>query len=182
MREFVEKMISRKASKESMGEEIQMQEHSESSDDIYSADSPISNPDLDEFNRRGFSERIAQTIAERKETKSLVIGIYGKWGEGKSTVLNFIDAELKRHDNVVSLTFNPWLFPSETELLIAFYSELSKAIGKSPTTQKEDVGKFIKEYVSALAGFFDKVVQLRKLVVFYPTFDWKNCVTELGIS
>ena len=65
-------------------------------------------------------KRIAQTIAARKETKSLVIGIYGKWGEGKTTVLNFIDGELKRHNNIVSLIFNPWLFPSETELFIAF--------------------------------------------------------------
>jgi predicted KAP-like P-loop ATPase len=58
-------------------------EQSRKDNKIYSADSPIINPELDEFNRRLFSERIARTIANRKDTKSLVIGIYGKWGRGK---------------------------------------------------------------------------------------------------
>ena len=148
MRKIFGKMFSRRIDKENMDKKVPTQEQPDSMEDIYSADSPISNPDLDEFNRRGFSERIAQTIAARKETKSLVIGIYGKWGEGKTTVLNFINAELELQENVVSLSFNPWLFPSETELLIAFYSELSTAIGKSLTTRKEDAGKFIKDYGS----------------------------------
>ena len=63
--------------------------------EVYSSDSPINDPNLDEFNRKEYSKRIAQTIAARKETKGLVIGIYGKWGEGKTTVLNFIDSEFE---------------------------------------------------------------------------------------
>lgn len=180
MRKFFGKMFSRKTNKENEGKEAPTDESTEHSDDIYSADSPIRNPDFDEFNRREFSERIAQTVATRKETKSLVIGIYGKWGEGKTTVLNFIDAELKRHDNVVDLIFNPWLFPSETELLIAFYSELSKAIGKSLTTQKEDVRRFIKEYVSALAGFFDKSGAVEKIGGFLSDIRLEELRDRIG--
>jgi predicted KAP-like P-loop ATPase len=112
-------------------------EQSRNDNEFYSADSPIINPELDEFNRKYFSERIARTIANRKDSKSLVIGVYGKWGEGKTTVLNFIDSELKRHDNVATLFFNPWMFPSETELFIAFYTELAKGIEISLSTGKE---------------------------------------------
>ncbi|SRR5258706_2277527 len=129
MKRFFDKIFTRKNQKENKEET--------SNSDIYSADNAIRDPELDEFNRREFSERIARTIVTRKESKSLVIGIYGKWGEGKSTVLNFIEGELKKHGNVVSLNFNPWLFPSEAELLVAFYSELAKVLDKSLSTKKE---------------------------------------------
>ncbi len=120
---------------------------SENVNEIYSSDSPLSNPDLDEFNRGEYSKRIAQTIAARKDPASLVVGIYGKWGEGKTTVLNFINTELNHYENVIALKFNPWLFPSETELLIAFYTELAKGLGKSLPTMKETIGRLITDYL-----------------------------------
>ena len=132
-------------------------------EDIYSSDNPRNNPDLDEFNRSGFSKRIATTIARRKDTKSLVIGIYGKWGSGKTTVINFIEHELKKYDNVIPITFNPWRFPSEPELLIAFYTQLANALGKSLPTVREKLGKLISEYPAVLAGLADKGETLEKI-------------------
>ena len=163
MKNLLKRIFALKNDKEVEKENISPLEQPSENTDIYSADNAIKNPDLDEFNRRDFSERIAQTIATRKESKSFVIGIYGKWGEGKTTVLNFIDGELKRHDNIVPLAFNPWLFPSEAELLVAFYSELAKAVGRSLSTRKEDAGKFVKDYVGALAGFLDKKEAVEKI-------------------
>lgn len=155
MKKLFEKIFVRKANKESESKTVPLQEKLENMDEIYSADSPISDPDLDEFNRKEYSERIAQTIAARRETKSLVIGIYGKWGEGKTTVLNFIDSELKRHSNVATIFFNPWMFPSETELFIAFYTELAKGLEKSLPTAKEKIGEIIADYVAPFAGLLD---------------------------
>jgi predicted KAP-like P-loop ATPase len=54
------------------------------------ADKPLDSKDADKFNRYPFAKRIADTIKSRKESECLVIGIYGAWGEGKTTVLNFI--------------------------------------------------------------------------------------------
>jgi len=143
--------------------EISIQEGAGNIDEIYSADAPIGNPDLDEFNRREYSERIAQTIASRKETKSLVVGIYGKWGEGKTTVLNFIDSELRRHSNIVTVFFNPWMFPSETELFIAFYTELAKGLKKSLPTAWENIGNAISDYVAPFVGLLDKANSAEKI-------------------
>ena len=57
----------------------------------YYADNSISDPKLDKFKRWSFAQRVAETIALRHDPTSIVIGIYGVWGEGKSTVLNFIE-------------------------------------------------------------------------------------------
>lgn len=163
MKKLFEKIFARKANIESESKKVPLQEQSENMDEIYSADSPIIDPDLDEFNRKEYSERIAQTIAARRETKSLVIGIYGKWGEGKTTVLNFIDSELKRHSNMATIFFNPWMFPSETELFIAFYTELAKGLEKSLPTAKEKIGKVIADYVAPFTGLLDRADSAEKI-------------------
>ena len=52
----------------------------------YHSDAPISDPTQDVFDRWPFARRIAETIAARTDDASLCIGIYGSWGEGKTTV------------------------------------------------------------------------------------------------
>src|SRR5660397_103043 len=58
-----------------------------STTDLYSSDQPIHSRDQDRFNRWPFADRISQTIARRTDFASLVVGIYGIWGDGKSSVL-----------------------------------------------------------------------------------------------
>lgn len=77
-------------------------------DDNYLADKPISEEKDDKFQRYNFSKRIAETILNRKSSDSIVIGLYGAWGEGKTSVLNFIKQELNPHyPNVIQFSFNP---------------------------------------------------------------------------
>lgn len=58
---------------------------------------------------------------------SVRVGIYSKWGSGKTTVCHFID-ELMDEDASVSVWFNPWQYRTKDELCFGFvsaiYSEL----------------------------------------------------------
>src|SRR5579862_7526842 len=51
----------------------------------YADDAPITSPDEDRFSRAPFAERIAHVFATRRDSASLVVGIYGPWGDGKSS-------------------------------------------------------------------------------------------------
>jgi hypothetical protein len=156
MNKLVGKFLYRIMNQKVVQPKIPNTEPAENTLDIYSADSPKTNPELDEFNRREFSKRIAQTLSSRQETSSLVVGIYGKWGEGKTTVMNFVASEIKQHDNVITIFFNPWMFPSEAELFVAFYNELAKGLKKSLPTAWEKVGQGMKEYIAPILGLVDK--------------------------
>lgn len=120
------------------------------------SDSPIFDPALDKFSRWPFAQRIAQTIVNRKDPSSLIIGIYGSWGDGKTTVLNFIENELIQHPEIVCIKFNPWRFSDETRMLLGFYNNVANALGKSITTDKEKIGEFINKYGQPLAAIFDR--------------------------
>lgn len=121
--------------------------------DIYTIDAPVNNPEQDKFKRWSFSQRVAQTIASRSDPSSLVIGIYGPWGDGKTTVLNFIERKFKESDEIICVKFNPWRFTDEASLIKGFFQALAEAIGKSIASHSEKVGKWLDKYSGALTPF-----------------------------
>jgi hypothetical protein len=130
----------------------------------YSADVPMTDPTKDRFSRFPFAQRLAQTIASRQDPRSIVIGIYGPWGDGKTTVLNFIRQELDMMPHVIPISFNPWRYQDENELLRGFYVEVSDALKRSLTLRREKLGRQLEKYgdvVSTLTlGRIDKLKEI----------------------
>lgn len=117
----------------------------------YSTDLPIQNSAQDRFSRAPFAQRIADTIALRTDTAGLVLGLYGPWGDGKTSVLYMIEEHLKRQSDVVVTRFNPWHFTSEDQLLRGFFGTLASAIGSRLSSRKEEIGEALKKYGSLLS-------------------------------
>ena len=126
----------------------------------YFTDIPISDPKLDKFKRYSFAQRVAETIALRCDPTSIVIGIYGVWGGGKSTVLNFIEKELEKKDDVICVKFNPWRFEDEIHLLQDFFKILADELGKSISSPNEKIGELLKDYAAILSFTIGDIVQL----------------------
>jgi predicted KAP-like P-loop ATPase len=126
----------------------------------YFTDIPISDPKLDEFKRYSFAQRVAETIASRCDPASIVIGIYGVWGGGKSTVLNFIEKELENKDDVICVKFNPWRFEDEIHLLQDFFKILADELGKSISSPNEKIRELLKDYAAILTFTIGGIVQL----------------------
>ncbi|MCD4506755.1 KAP family NTPase [Chromobacterium piscinae] len=115
------------------------------------SDEPISGANQDRFNRAPFASRIAHTIALRPDPSSLVVGVFGPWGDGKTSVLKMMEEELQRHDHVVVLHFNPWHFPSEEQLIRGFFATLADGLDRKLNNAKEKIGKVLKDYGSLLS-------------------------------
>src|SRR5437016_2569129 len=85
--------------------------------ELYQGDRAIESPNEDRFGRAEFARRIAQVIAKRQDAGSIVVGIYGPWGDGKTSVLNMVGHFLNDFPNTITFRFNPWRFSSEDQLL-----------------------------------------------------------------
>lgn len=115
-------------------------------DQLFNSDKPIYSKEYDRFDRYKFSSRIADTIAKRNTHDGLVIGLYGVWGEGKSSVLNMIENDLVTKDNILLVKFNPWRFKDEDTLILNFFKNLSSVLDRELNNQKELIGKILKGY------------------------------------
>lgn len=122
-----------------------------SAEESYSTDQPIRTAADDRFARAPFAFRIAETIAARREISSLVLGLYGPWGDGKTSVLYMIEERLKPESDIIVVRFNPWHFTSEEQLIRGFFATLAEALGKSLATRGEKVGDAMKKYGGLLS-------------------------------
>lgn len=94
-------------------------------------------------------------VVARRST-SVVVGLTGKWGSGKSSILNLLAERLKKTDHVAVATLNPWLFKGRDELLAAFFGELRDALGRSPKENARELVAAMDSYREAItvAGRF----------------------------
>ena len=136
----------------------------------YEADRPIKSSREDRFGRSEFAKRIASVIADRSDASSIVVGVYGPWGEGKTSVLNMVIEELERLSNSVAVRFNPWRFRDETQLLDNFFSVLAEKLDARLKTRGESLSETFKRYSGLLAAI-PYVKEVANAVGSLPTAD-----------
>ena len=73
-----------------------------------------------------FARHIANSIA-LAPPQGLVLGLHGGPGSGKTTVANFVRAELADSPSTAVLEFNPWLYEDDADLGARFLSVLAPA-------------------------------------------------------
>lgn len=117
----------------------------------FSADRPIDLEKQDEFQRADFAKRIVRLIQHRGKADCLVIGVYGSWGEGKTSVIRMIDSMLVDANIATTYRFNPWTFKEEGALLREFFFGLSRALDKKLLTGWDEFAKHIKRYSGLLS-------------------------------
>ena len=116
---------------------------------MYYSDKPICNFKEDILGRVGFSKNLAETIYNYYNEDGLVIGIFGKWGTGKTSILNMVlkGIEIKENDEnkPIIIRFTPWSYPSEDSLISAFLKSFSYAICKNANL-KNEIGEALNKY------------------------------------
>ncbi|MGZ0747335.1 KAP family P-loop NTPase fold protein [Haloparvum sp. AD34] len=62
-------------------------------------------------------------------SNEFIVGVYGQWGSGKSTILNFVEHSLEEKENSPIITwFNPWWFSGESDLIEKFFAQLGAGL------------------------------------------------------
>ena len=86
------------------------------------ADKPITKSEEDVLGRKKFVENLTNVLTSYEDTNSLTIGLYGKWGSGKTSIINLTTTKLKEAKYKV-IHFNPWNFKGQDELIQCFFKE-----------------------------------------------------------
>src|SRR6266508_4414500 len=105
---------------------------------IFSADRPIESVDEDLLGRGPFSESLAKAIDGWREKDSLILGLYGPWGSGKSSIKNMVREVLtqSRTGPLRIVEYNPWQWAGQEQLAEGFFNEVGAALGRSDKTKK----------------------------------------------
>jgi len=93
-------------------------------------DEPIQFLEQDLLSREKFIEDLQRGIESLPFDDSFVFGLYGSWGEGKTSVINLLKNKFKESRDYLVVNFDPWYFKDEEAILLAFYSQMEQSISQ----------------------------------------------------
>jgi len=123
---------------------------------MFDADRPILNSEQDRLNRTTFAKYLARCILDHKSTESLVVGLYGGWGVGKTSVINLTLQEMRYaasnmfdDEMPIILNFSPWSYSGQNQLIYSFFRRLSAELRRAPFLKNsEKIIHLLELYVS----------------------------------
>lgn len=121
-------------------------------------DTPIKAREQDLIGRTPFAERLADILKSAAGPESLVIGLYGPWGSGKTSVINLVENALSRKDDdgkagVSVVRFEPWNYLTAEQLLAQFLKEVEGALDKDAYGRRKLFGKLRGKRPEVLNAF-----------------------------
>jgi predicted KAP-like P-loop ATPase len=66
---------------------------------MFYLDKPISSIEQDQLNRKHFTNVLAHALQRQNNEESFTVGIYGKWGVGKSSLINLLKKSFKMRNS-----------------------------------------------------------------------------------
>jgi energy-coupling factor transporter ATP-binding protein EcfA2 len=112
------------------------------------SDREIASPEEDRFSSQDYAEVLAERA--KKADTPLTIGIYGRWGSGKTSLMRLIEAalpqETKGGDRLRGIWINVWELSNQEEVWHAFLQALFNQVHrKLPLWRRIDKGKLLKQ-------------------------------------
>jgi hypothetical protein len=96
---------------------------------------------------------IDRRVLNREETTPFVVGIYGKWGIGKSTLMEMLEDKLKKESGKWEVVkFSPWEYRNEKSLLLPLLATLAK--------NRPDFAKLTKWIIDSGPGLIKTLVSM----------------------
>ena len=117
-----------------------------------SADRPKEELDEDLLGHPKFAKILSDCILQYEHEDCLVLGLYGDWGSGKSTILNFVKRHLENGadeqdaEKPIIVNFNPWWFSGKDHMARAFMNQLGSSLSE------EEGFEILREMLPQLLG------------------------------
>lgn len=125
---------------------------------MFHSDKPISSNSEDQLNRKGFAKLLAHTLVHLDSSDTFTVGLFGKWGCGKTSLVNLTLAEIKEIQNrestnndIIVVHFEPWNFTDTSQLLTQFFVRLANEFQKKGDKDLTKIGKALESYSEAFS-------------------------------
>lgn len=106
----------------------------------------------DDFNFNIYAEKVKKLIQLNSNNREpITIGIYGKWGEGKTSFSNLIKHKIEHFEGenkkeYLIYNFNPWRYSTEDEILFDFFDGLKKQFYVKDKDNLQIAGEYLLKY------------------------------------
>lgn len=109
--------------------DVAMRRDAKSATSYVECDKSWSENTVDELGRKPYSDFVSKLIVNLDVSSSGCIGLYGKWGEGKSFVWKMIQAQVKEEcDEIEFVEFSPWQSGRREDWACLLFSRIAEVL------------------------------------------------------
>lgn len=120
---------------------------------MFYSDKPISSKKDDLLKRHGFAKLLARSLINLNSADTFTVGLYGKWGSGKTSLVNMMLQEIENCQNetkaYIIVHFEPWNFSNTDQLLTQFFIRLSNEFRSKDDKNLAKIGEALEKYSDA---------------------------------
>ena len=149
------------------------------------SDRPIKSKDQDVLNRSDFAKLLAKTLVNCEADETFTVGLFGKWGCGKTSLVNMTLSEIEEiqkakpsnEPRLITVHFEPWNFSSTDQLLTQFFLRLSDQF-KGSNEELNKLALALEKYSAALR-YLEVIPQIGSIArVLAEMFSATACVAK----
>ncbi len=156
---------------------------------MFEQDLPITSAEQDIFNRKKYTCELSEGLLKSKYESSFVVGLYGAWGSGKTSLLNMILEKITNEKNIkensipkqiaqtinlrrfskeekiIIFQFNPWMCTNPHQLVNQFFLQLANEFKKNNINS--DIFYIILKYSKIVLSSNPKQVGFIRFIINY---------------
>lgn len=125
---------------------------------MFCSDKPINKTNDDILHRNKFSEQLAKAILSYTSKDNFTIGLCGKWGSGKTSILNMVEEHIQNYTKdyekakkPIIIHFNPWNYSDRSQLTVQFFQTILTELKCSSNNKAlKQAGEALQRYSSIL--------------------------------
>ncbi|MCW8199746.1 hypothetical protein D8B23_15320 [Verminephrobacter aporrectodeae subsp. tuberculatae] len=107
--------------------------------------------DKDLLRWSNFTEGLARSFSLPEDSESIVVGIEGEWGSGKSTLIGLIKKSLSEENpKPIIIEFNPWMVSGTEALVETLIIQIAAGIRKSPEKEGWKTASKLLRYAASI--------------------------------
>ena len=123
---------------------------------MYYSDKPIDLEQNDRLGRNSFAKLLAKSILNLNNQDTFSVGLFGKWGSGKTSIVNMMLHEIElnqqtlpENEKFIVIRFEPWNFSNTNQLLTQFFIRLSNEFRSIQDENLTKIGEALEKYADA---------------------------------
>lgn len=128
---------------------------------MFKPDQPIESSKDDILGRASFAQALGEAILSYKEKDSIVIGLFGAWGSGKTSITNMALEHIKSnpklnsdYEKPIIVRFNPWNYSDQNQLTTQFFKVLSIELKRQDYAGlSKEIGKKLQIFAEIVEPF-----------------------------
>lgn len=134
-------------------------------------DRAISAAESDKFGFIDIAKSLAPRLVDAASGEGMVVGIEGRWGTGKSSLMNLTRLEIESlsNDEIHAINITPWIDGDDSSLVLSLLTQIGKALSSSDKNDSDSLSP-------------DNVIKLTKSLAEYgaKTARWLSPISKVA--